>query len=275
MFLCSKTLLFVGDCTKTYRGISSVGRAPALQAGCQEFESPILHRVSYPKYTSIDSIMKLFLDTADTEQIARHFNTGLIDGVTTNPTLILKSGRNPDEVYAELEKLGVKDISMEVSGNWTEMLEEGRRLRNKFGEVATIKVPCTPDGLTACRYLSQSDTRVNVTLIFSAAQAILAAKAGATYVSPFVGRCDDNSVAGVEVVRSIAELYRVHGVQTKVLAASIRDVYKVTRSFYNGADIVTMPPTVFEKMYGHVLTREGLEIFERDLALSQTQQGDL
>lgn len=213
--------------------------------------------------------MKLFLDTADTGQIARHFNTGLIDGVTTNPTLILKSGRDPDEVYEELKKLGVKDISMEVSGNWTEMLEEGRRLYTKFGDVATIKVPCTPDGLTACRYLRQSDIRVNVTLIFSAAQAILAAKAGATYVSPFVGRCDDNSVAGVEVVRSIAELYRVQGVQTKVLAASIRDVYKVTRSFYNGADIVTMPPSVFEKMYSHVLTREGLEIFERDLALSQ------
>jgi len=223
--------------------------------------------ILYPKYTSIYSIMKIFLDTAETETIARHFSTGLIDGVTTNPTLIMQSGCDPDEVYQELKTLGIPDISMEVVGNWTEMLTEGRRLHAKFGDVATIKVPCTPDGLTACRYFAQSDIRVNVTLIFSAAQAILAAKAGATYVSPFVGRCDDNSVAGVEVVRSIAELYRIHGVKTKVLAASIRDVYKVTRSFYNGADIVTMPPSVFTKMYGHVLTREGLDIFDKDWAL--------
>ena len=211
--------------------------------------------------------MKIFLDTADTEVIRKYFETGLVDGVTTNPTLIMKSGRNPEDVYEEIRDIGVKDISMEVVGNWTEMLTEGRRLHAKFGDVATIKVPCTPDGLTACRYFAQSDIRVNVTLIFSAAQAILAAKAGATYVSPFVGRCDDNSVAGVEVVRSIAELYRIHGVKTKVLAASIRDVYKVTRSFYNGADIVTMPPSVFTKMYGHVLTREGLDIFDKDWAL--------
>ena len=107
---------------------------------------------------------------------------------------------------------------------------------------------------------------MNVTLIFSAAQAILAAKSGATYVSPFIGRCDDNSVAGLEVVRSIAEVYARQHVRTKVLAASLRDVYKVTRSFYNGADIVTMPPKIFEKMYDHVLTREGLAQFDKDWA---------
>ena len=219
--------------------------------------------------------MKLFLDTADTSVIARHFATGLIDGVTTNPTLIRKSDRDPEEVYAELKQLGIQDISMEVGGNWTEMLEEGRRLHGRFGDVATIKVPCTPDGLTACKYLSQSNIRVNVTLIFSAAQAILAAKSGAAYVSPFVGRCDDNSVAGVEVVRSIAELYRIHGVKTQVLAASIRDVYKVTRSFYNGADIVTMPPEVFEKMYKHVLTDAGLAIFEKDFTLIKSEATDI
>ena len=215
--------------------------------------------------------MKIFLDTADTEVIRKHFATGLIDGVTTNPTLIMKSGRNPEEVYQEIKDIGVSDISMEVVGGFAAMLDEGLRLAQRFEDVATIKVPCTPDGLLACKKLSDLGIRVNVTLIFSAAQAILAAKAGATYVSPFVGRCDDNSVAGVEVVRSIASLYQVQGVKTQVLSASIRDVYKVTRSFYNGAAIVTMPPAIFEKMYSHVLTREGLAIFDKDWA--QVNQG--
>jgi len=219
--------------------------------------------------------MKLFLDTADTAVVARKYFTGLIDGVTTNPTLIRKSGRDPEVVYFELKEIGIRDISMEVDGNWTEMLTEGRRLHEKFGDVATIKVPCNYDGLVACKYLSDSNIRVNVTLIFNAAQAILAAKSGATYVSPFVGRCDDNSIAGVEVVRSIAELYRIQGVKTQVLAASIRDVYKVTRSFYNGADIVTMPPEVFDKMYKHVLTDAGLAIFEKDFTLIKSEATDI
>ena len=210
--------------------------------------------------------MKIFLDTADTELIRKHFATGLIDGITTNPTLIMKSGRDPEEVYQEIKDIGVPDISMEVVGSYTDMLDEGLRLSQKFGEVSTVKVPCTPDGLLACKKLSDLGIKVNVTLIFSAAQAILAAKAGATYVSPFVGRCDDNSVAGVEVVRSIAGVYQSQGVATQILSASIRDVYKVTRSFYNGASIVTMPPAVFEKMYSHVLTREGLAIFDKDWA---------
>ena len=210
--------------------------------------------------------MKIFLDTADTELIRKHFATGLIDGITTNPTLIMKSGRDPEEVYQEIKDIGVPDISMEVVGSYTDMLDEGLRLSQKFGEVCTVKVPCTPDGLLACKKLSDLGIKVNVTLIFSAAQSILAAKAGATYVSPFVGRCDDNSVAGVEVVRSIAGVYQSQGVATQILSASIRDVYKVTRSFYNGASIVTMPPAVFEKMYSHVLTREGLAIFDKDWA---------
>ena len=210
--------------------------------------------------------MKIFLDTADTELIRKHFATGLIDGITTNPTLIMKSGRDPEEVYQEIKDIGVPDISMEVVGSYTDMLDEGLRLSQKFGEVCTVKVPCTPDGLLACKKLSDLGIKVNVTLIFSAAQAILAAKAGATYVSPFVGRCDDNSVAGVEVVRSIAGVYQSQGVATQILSASIRDVYKVTRSYYNGASIVTMPPAVFETLYSHVLTREGLAIFDKDWA---------
>ena len=212
------------------------------------------------------SVMKLFLDTADTSEVQKHFATGLIDGVTTNPTLIMKSGRKPQDVYRELKLMGVKDISMEIVGDAPFIVAEAHKLRDEFGDVTTIKVPCTPQGLLACRELSKELIRTNVTLIFSAAQAILAAKAGATYVSPFVGRCDDNSVAGLEVVRSIAEVYARQHVRTKVLAASLRDVYKVTRAFYNGADIVTMPPKIFEKMYDHVLTREGLYQFDQDWA---------
>ena len=210
--------------------------------------------------------MKLFLDTADNAEVARHFGTGLIDGITTNPTLIMKSGRKPQDVYRELMLMGVKDISMEIVGDAPYIVAQAHNLVEEFGDVSTIKVPCTREGLLACRELSKENIRVNVTLIFSAAQAILAAKSGAYYVSPFVGRCDDNSVAGLEVVRSIAEVYARHRVTTQVLAASIRDVYKVTRAFYNGADIVTMPPTIFEKMYDHVLTREGIKQFDTDWA---------
>jgi len=210
--------------------------------------------------------MKIFLDTAETETIKKYFPTGLIDGVTTNPSLIMKSGRNPEDVYQELIDLGIPDISMEVMGTSDEMYSEGVRLYNKFGsqQQTTIKVPCTREGLDTCRRLSGDGIKTNVTLIFCAAQAILAAKAGATYVSPFVGRLDDQSVAGLEVIRSISELYRIHRVETQILSASIRSVQRVVRSFYNGAEIVTMPPSIFEQMYDHILTDKGLEIFEKD-----------
>ena len=210
--------------------------------------------------------MKIFLDTAETDVIRKHFQTGLIDGVTTNPSLIMKSGRDPEEVYQEIKDIGIRDISMEVVGSDTEMYDEGLRLYEKFGDVATIKVPCTREGLNVCRHLSSNNIKVNVTLIFSAAQAVLAAKAGATYVSPFVGRLDDQSVAGLEVVRSISELYRIHGVRTQVLSASIRSVQRAVRSWYNGAQICTLPPKVFDQMYDHILTDKGLEIFDKDWA---------
>ena len=208
--------------------------------------------------------MKIFLDTADHWAIKDYFETGLIDGVTTNPTLIRKAGKDPDEVYQFIKDIGVKDISMEVMGNAQEMLTEGERLSEKFGSVATIKVPCTRDGLLVCKELSKNGIRVNVTLIFSSAQAVLAAKAGAAYVSPFVGRLDDQSVAGLEVVRAISDLYRIHGIRTQVLSASIRSVQRAIRSWYNGAQLVTMPPNVFEQMYDHILTDKGMEIFEND-----------
>ena len=210
--------------------------------------------------------MRIFLDTADTQVVDKYFSTGLIDGVTTNPTLIMKSGRDPEEVYQELAEIGVPDISMEVMGSDFDMYDEGVRLYEKFGHVATIKVPCTREGLLVCKRLSEQTINVNVTLVFSAAQAVLAAKAGATYVSPFVGRLDDQSVAGLEVVRSISELYRIHRMETQVLSASIRSVQRAIRSWYNGAEVVTMPPKVFDQMYDHILTDKGMEIFERDWA---------
>ena len=210
--------------------------------------------------------MKIFLDTADTDVIEKYFSTGLVDGVTTNPTLIMKSGKNPEDVYQKIKDIGVQDISMEVVGSDLEMYDEGIRLYEKFGDVATIKVPCTREGLIVCKRLSEQGIKVNVTLIFSAAQAVLAAKAGATYVSPFVGRLDDQSVAGLEVVRSITGLYQIHGIKTQVLSASIRSVQRAVRSWYNGARVVTMPPKVFDQMYDHILTDKGLEIFDQDWA---------
>ena len=214
------------------------------------------------KYTH--NYMKIFLDTADTDIINEYFKTGLVDGVTTNPTLIMKAGKNPDDVYQEIKDIGVRDISMEVVGDEGEMYREGKRLYEKFGDVCTVKVPCTREGLAVCKSLSDQNIRVNVTLIFCAAQAVLAAKAGAAYVSPFVGRLDDQSVAGLEVVRSITGLYQMHGVRTQVLSASIRTVQRAVRSWYNGAQICTMPPKVFDQMYDHILTDKGLEIFDKD-----------
>ena len=140
-----------------------------------------------------------------------------------------------------------------------------KKCQDKFGDVCTVKVPCSPDGLIACKMLSQECIKVNVTLIFDAAQAILAAKAGATYVSPFVGRLDDNSITGLDLIKFINDIYNVQGVTgTKILSASIRDVKSVSQSFAYGADIVTMPPIVFEKMYDHVLTDKGLAQFDKD-----------
>ena len=225
------------------------------------------HQQKHDTYIRYSNNMKIFLDTADTDVIKKHYETGLIDGVTTNPTLMMKSGKNPDDVYQELKDLGLRDISMEVVGNADEMIEEGTRLFEKFGFCSTIKVPMTRDGLKACKVLSDKGIRVNVTLIFCAAQAVLATRAGAYYVSPFVGRLDDQSVAGLEVVRSISELYRIQGAPTQVLAASIRSVQRAVRSWYNGASVVTMPPKVFDQMYDHILTDKGLEIFDKDWAL--------
>ena len=212
--------------------------------------------------------MKIFLDTAETDVVRKHFKTGLIDGLTTNPTLIRKSGRKHEDVYQEFKDIGLTDISMEVIGNAENMISEGKRLHKKFGKVATIKVPCTRDGLLACRELANNNIKVNVTLIFSVAQALLASKAGAAYVSPFVGRVDDNSFGGLCLVKDIVDVYTKHILTTQVLAASLRNVRDAAKAFQYGSNIVTMPPKVFEGMYNHILTDAGLKQFDIDYAES-------
>jgi len=208
--------------------------------------------------------MKLFLDTADVKSVKARLSTGLLSGITTNPTLIFKSGRHPQEVYQELIDLGINDISMEVIGD-----SEDELFRNAMGHVktydskATIKLPCTIDGLKACKRLSAVNVRTNVTLIFSPAQAILASLAGATYISPFIGRMDDNSLDGMKL---ISDIKRTLTTDTKILAASIRDPQSVGTAFALGADICTVPPAVFDRMYDHVLTDKGIEQFEKDHA---------
>ena len=207
--------------------------------------------------------MKIFLDTCDVCAVASAQTSGLIEGVTTSYTRIIGLGRQPKDVYQELIVMGIPHISAEVLGDATCIVRDAHDLVEKFDNKLTIKVPCTRDGLTACKELKKEGIDVNVTLVFSAAQSILAAKTGADYVTVPVGMCDANSVAGLEVVRSVVALCdKANRVafkgQTKVMADCIQDVYKVTRAFYNGADVVSMPPDIFNKMYDHVLTREGL-----------------
>jgi len=223
---------------------------------------------------------KIFLDTGNIEDIRERYPTAMINGVTTNPSLVMKAGKPAQEIYTQIaeEFPLLESISAEVvSDNYKDMIREACDLFSIAGNI-TIKLPCTVEGLKACSYLSSienTDNRkitTNVTLVFSVAQAIMAAKAGATYISPFVGRCNDNSFSGVELVRAISNTYRIHGVDTKVLAASLRDVHHVSRCFAAGADVVTLPPKVFDKMYDHVLTREGLDIFNRDYDLALHQQ---
>jgi transaldolase len=210
--------------------------------------------------------MKIFLDTADLNEIKKANETGLLDGVTTNPTLIMKSGNSlySTAKLLQLEYPHFESISTEVVADTAEEMVEQAQQYIDIGDAITIKVPCTVEGLKACKSLSDAGIKTNVTLVFSVAQAIMAAKAGATYLSPFVGRCNDNSFSGVELVRSISATYNTHGVKTQILAASLRDCHHVSRCFLYGADVVTMPPKVFWAMYDSVLTREGLSLFQRD-----------
>ena len=211
--------------------------------------------------------MKIFLDTADVDMIAPAYETGLIDGITTNPTLIKRSGRDPIEVIKEIatEFKMLQSISAEVVADTAEEMYEQAQAFKEYRTV-TIKVPCTVEGLKACRMIREEQKSVNVTLVFSVAQAILDEKAGATYVSPFVGRWVDNSVDGIGLIKDIKRVYNNHGrfQTTNVLSASLRDVRQVEQSFLMGADVCTIPPLVFWKMYKNILTDKGLELFQAD-----------
>ena len=212
--------------------------------------------------------MKLFLDTAEVKDIEDRVSTGLISGVTTNPTLIKKSGRNPWNIYRDIIELGIDDLSIEVNGEkFKEFTENSVSVNENYGNVATIKLPCTIEGLKACKHLSTIGLRVNMTLVFTVSQAILCSLAGATYVSPFIGRMDDNSLDGMKLINDISNVYSCHSVNTKILAASVRDVQSVGMAFSLGADICTVPPKVFDDMVKHVLTDKGLEQFQRDFDL--------
>ena len=210
--------------------------------------------------------MKIFLDTSDVDVIRQHCETGLIDGITTNPTLMMKAGRNPVEVIKEISSLFPEDasISAEVVGDTAEEMVLQAKDYHPINRNITIKVPCSVEGLKACKILSDKDIPVNVTLIFSVEQAILAAKAGATYVSPFVGRCEDNNIDGIGLLEAINKVYQSKRISTEILSASIRNLNHVSESFKAGADIVTLPPSIFEEMYNHDLTDQGIAQFNKD-----------
>tara|TARA_A200000113_G_C8852111_1_gene350604 strand:+ start:514 stop:1158 length:645 start_codon:yes stop_codon:yes gene_type:complete len=209
--------------------------------------------------------MKIFLDTADYTEIADRYGTGLVDGITTNPTLVRKSGVDYLQFIKTLANdFALESISAEVDGNTADEMVDNAQKFIEVGSNVTIKLPLTKEGLIACKILTDEGVETNVTLCFSTAQAVMAAKAGATYISPFVGRMNDNSLSGVELVRSISSLYCTQNVKTKVLAASLRDAHHVSRCLLYGANVVTLPTKVFDKMYDHVLTDAGLAIFAED-----------
>ena len=208
--------------------------------------------------------MKFFLDTANVDEITELASTGLVDGITTNPSLIAASGRNMIEVIKEITALVDGPVSAEVTAtDYDTMLAEGRLLREIAKNVA-VKVPLTFDGLKACKTLTDEGTSVNVTLCFSATQALLAAKAGATFISPFAGRLDDIGGVGMELISDIIEIYSNYDFKTEVLVASVRGPLHVLQAARMGADIATVPAAVIKALYQHPLTDKGLEAFISD-----------
>ena len=208
--------------------------------------------------------MKFFVDTADIADIKEMADTGLLDGVTTNPSLIAKSGRDFMEVTKEICDLVDGPVSAEVVAlDHDTMMKEAETLR-KIADNVCIKVPLTIDGLKTCKKLTRDGTKVNVTLCFSANQALLAAKAGATFVSPFVGRHDDNGFDGMELIADIRRIYDNYDFGTEILVASIRNPVHVLKSALIGADVATMPPAVIKGLFKHILTDKGIEGFVAD-----------
>lgn len=208
--------------------------------------------------------MKFFVDTAEIGEIEELASTGLVDGVTTNPSLVAKSGRDFVEVITEITKVVEGPVSAEVTATEADaMVEEGRKLA-KIADNIAVKVPLTWDGLKACRALTQGGTMVNVTLCFNANQALMAAKAGATFISPFIGRLDDIGLDGMELIREIRVIYDTYEFSTEILAASIRGPNHVKESALAGADVATVPPAVLKGLASHPLTDKGLAAFLAD-----------
>ncbi|MAQ84223.1 fructose-6-phosphate aldolase [Psychromarinibacter halotolerans] len=208
--------------------------------------------------------MKFFVDTAEIDAIRELHELGMVDGVTTNPSLIAKSGRDIKEVTKEICDLVDGPVSAETVALDAEgMIAEGRELK-KIAENIAIKVPLTWDGLKACKTLSEEGNMVNVTLCFTANQALLAAKAGATFISPFIGRLDDLNLDGMELIADIREIYDNYGFETQILAASIRSANHMSEAAKIGADVATAPPAVIKAMANHVLTDKGLDAFLKD-----------
>ena len=208
--------------------------------------------------------MKFFVDTAEVNEIAELLSTGLLDGVTTNPSLVAKSGRNFKEVIAEICGMTDTPVSAEVAALDVDgMIAEGEHLA-KIAENVVVKLPLTMEGLKACRYFTNKGVKTNVTLCFSVNQALLAAKAGATYVSPFIGRLDDINLDGMQLIEDIRTVYDNYGFETEILAASIRSANHVSDSALAGADVATIPPAVIRKLAEHPLTDKGLDAFVKD-----------
>jgi len=210
--------------------------------------------------------MKFFIDTADVEAIKKAVELGMCDGVTTNPTLIMKSGKDQKTVIKEIAKIVKGPISVEgIADDAQGMIKEAEEF-SKWAPNIVVKVPMTKEGLKAVRHLASKEIQTNVTLVFSASQALLAAKAGATYVSPFVGRLDDISENGMKLIADILDIYSAYEFKTEVIAASIRHPMHVVDSARMGAHVATMPADVFEKMFRHPLTDKGIAQFKEDYA---------
>ncbi|MDP9489497.1 MAG: fructose-6-phosphate aldolase [Thermoproteota archaeon] len=208
--------------------------------------------------------MKIFLDTASIESIKKFVDMGIVDGITTNPTLISREKGHPEDIMREIVKIVKGPVNLEVVATRTEeMVEEGLRLK-KFGENVIVKVPMTSDGLKAVRKLAENKIKTNVTLIFSSNQALLAAKAGASYVSPFIGRLDDAGQEGMVVIKEIVQIFGNYGYSSEVLVASVRHPIHVIEAGKLGAHIVTLPPDILGKMLTHPLTDKGLALFLSD-----------
>lgn len=208
--------------------------------------------------------MQFFVDTAEIEDIKKLHDMGLLDGVTTNPSLVAKSGRDFKEVIKEICSVVPGPVSAEVtSTDFDTMMQEAHVLA-KLADNVVIKVPLTVDGLKACKKISSEGTKVNVTLCFSPNQALLAAKCGATYISPFIGRLDDINLEGMELIEQIRQIYDNYAFSTQILAASIRTPNHVTEVALAGADVATIPPAVIYKLFDHPLTKSGLDAFVKD-----------